>query len=216
MAVGKGSMERAARAAERAQTPARGAGERTQAPAGSMMERLQPAVKEVRRSTQIPDQKSRVPEKKSPEAVRGETTGKTPKTAGGERADKMPEAAGAVKVPKAAGAEAAGKAPKAVGAEVAGKASKAAGAEEPGKASKAAGAEEPGKASKAAGAETASRVDPVPAKADTVVTAAETIAAPKKEVLERVVYQKNSGILDRAAEPNEIFGLGDAMPVYYL
>ena len=204
MAVGKGSMERAARAAERAQTPARGAGERTQAPAGSMMERLQPAVKEVRRSTQIPDQKSSVPEKKSPEAVRGETTGKTPKTAGGERADKMPEAAGAVKVPKAAGAEAAGKAPKAVGAEVAGKASKAA------------GAEEPGKASKAAGAETASRVDPVPAKADTMVTAAETIAAPKKEVLERVVYQKNSGILDRAAEPNEIFGLGDAMPVYYL
>lgn len=37
----------------------------------------------------------------------------------------------------------------------------------------------------------------------------------KKEVQEQIAYQKSSGILERAAEPNERFGLGDAMPVYY-
>ncbi|MCM1388589.1 MAG: hypothetical protein NC231_14770 [Bacillus sp. (in: Bacteria)] len=47
------------------------------------------------------------------------------------------------------------------------------------------------------------------------VAAAETIAAPSKEVLEQIVYQTSSGMLERDAMPNEIFGLGDAMPVYY-
>ncbi len=42
------------------------------------------------------------------------------------------------------------------------------------------------------------------------------IAAPSEEVLQQIVYQESSGVLERAAEPNEIFGLGDAMPVYYL
>lgn len=42
-----------------------------------------------------------------------------------------------------------------------------------------------------------------------------TIAAPSEEVLRQIVYQESSGILERAAEPNERFGLGDAMPVYY-
>lgn len=47
------------------------------------------------------------------------------------------------------------------------------------------------------------------------VAAAETIAAPTEEVLQQIVYQKSDGMLERDAAPNEIFGLGDAMPVYY-
>lgn len=46
-------------------------------------------------------------------------------------------------------------------------------------------------------------------------TGASVIAAPSNEVMEQIVYQKSSGMLERAAEPNERFGLGDAMPVYY-
>ncbi len=46
-------------------------------------------------------------------------------------------------------------------------------------------------------------------------TEASVIAAPSNEVMEQIVYQKSSGMLERAAEPNERFGLGDAMPVYY-
>ena len=47
------------------------------------------------------------------------------------------------------------------------------------------------------------------------VAAAEVIAAPSEEVLQQIVYQKSSGMLERDAEANEIFGLGDEMPVYY-
>lgn len=47
------------------------------------------------------------------------------------------------------------------------------------------------------------------------VPAAETIAAPAEEVMQKIVYQTSDGMLERAAEPNERFGLGDAMPVYY-
>lgn len=32
----------------------------------------------------------------------------------------------------------------------------------------------------------------------------------------RIVYQTSSQVMERAAKPNEIFGIGDAMPVYYL
>ncbi|MBQ7260981.1 MAG: hypothetical protein IJR19_06445 [Lachnospiraceae bacterium] len=46
-------------------------------------------------------------------------------------------------------------------------------------------------------------------------TGASVIAAPSNEVMGQIVYQKSSGMLERAAEPNERFGLGDAMPVYY-
>lgn len=42
------------------------------------------------------------------------------------------------------------------------------------------------------------------------------IAKPEAAVMERIVYQKSAQILERAAEPNERFGLGDAMPIYYL
>ena len=49
----------------------------------------------------------------------------------------------------------------------------------------------------------------------TPLAAAETIAAPTEAVMQQVVYQTSSGMLERDANPNEIFGLGDAMPVYY-
>lgn len=47
------------------------------------------------------------------------------------------------------------------------------------------------------------------------VNAAETIAAPTEEVMEKIVYQTSDGMLGRDAKPNELFGLGDPMPVYY-
>lgn len=47
------------------------------------------------------------------------------------------------------------------------------------------------------------------------VAAARTIAAPTEEALQQIVYQTSSGMLERDAEPNERFGLGDDMPVYY-
>lgn len=47
------------------------------------------------------------------------------------------------------------------------------------------------------------------------VAAADMIAAPKEAVLQQIVYQTSDGMLERDAAPNEIFGLGDAMPVYY-
>ena len=47
------------------------------------------------------------------------------------------------------------------------------------------------------------------------VAAAEMIVAPTEAVMQQVVYQTSSGMLERDANPNEIFGLGDAMPVYY-
>ena len=52
-------------------------------------------------------------------------------------------------------------------------------------------------------------------KAAETVTAAKTVAAPDEKVLQQIVYQSSSGMLERDAEPNERFGLGDAMPVYY-
>ncbi|MGN1171287.1 MAG: hypothetical protein ACI4SZ_06495 [Lachnospiraceae bacterium] len=41
------------------------------------------------------------------------------------------------------------------------------------------------------------------------------IAAPTDQVMAHVVYETNNGMLERDAEPNESFGLGDPMPVYY-
>ncbi len=46
--------------------------------------------------------------------------------------------------------------------------------------------------------------------------AASVIAAPDEEVMQQIVYQPSAQILTRAAEPNESFGVGDDMPVYYL
>lgn len=53
------------------------------------------------------------------------------------------------------------------------------------------------------------------AKTAETVAASKTIAAPDEKVLQQIVYQSSSGMLERDAEPNEKFGLGDAMPVYY-
>ena len=60
---------------------------------------------------------------------------------------------------------------------------------------------------------TEAKVETNNSQTKTVETA--VIAAPSKEVTEQIVYQTSSGMLERAAEPNERFGLGDAMPVYY-
>ena len=55
------------------------------------------------------------------------------------------------------------------------------------------------------------------AKAKNVKSAAAagTLAAPDEAVLQQIIYQPSSGMLSRDAMPNERFGLGDAMPVYY-
>ena len=55
------------------------------------------------------------------------------------------------------------------------------------------------------------------AKAKTAksVVDAKTVTAPDEAVLQQIVYQPSSGMLSRDARPNEKFGLGDAMPVYY-
>ena len=48
------------------------------------------------------------------------------------------------------------------------------------------------------------------------VAKANVITSVSEEVLEKVIYQPSSQILDRDANPNEGFGIGDSMPVYYL
>lgn len=52
-------------------------------------------------------------------------------------------------------------------------------------------------------------------KPSEIQTKAETKRKPRTKAQEQIVYQKSSGMLERAAEPNELFGLGDEMPVYY-
>lgn len=65
-------------------------------------------------------------------------------------------------------------------------------------------------------AETAAKTKKAPAKKTAKPKAAAvTIAAPAEEVMEKIVYQTSDGMLERDAEPNERFGVGDAMPVYY-
>ena len=54
----------------------------------------------------------------------------------------------------------------------------------------------------------------VPAKAAPVKEA--VLAAPDEAVVRSVVYQPSAQVLARDAESNERFGVGDAMPVYYL
>lgn len=68
------------------------------------------------------------------------------------------------------------------------------------------------KASARAGKKNSASTKKVPEK---TVAAAETITAPTEAVLQQIVYQKSDGMLERDAAANEIFGLGDAMPVYY-
>lgn len=41
------------------------------------------------------------------------------------------------------------------------------------------------------------------------------IASTSEQVMDTIVYQKSSQILDRDANPNESFYVGDAMPIYF-
>jgi len=41
------------------------------------------------------------------------------------------------------------------------------------------------------------------------------VANASAQVMEQIVYQTSSQMLDRDAKENETFGVGDAMPVYY-
>ncbi|MCR5774477.1 MAG: hypothetical protein K6G42_05285 [Lachnospiraceae bacterium] len=76
---------------------------------------------------------------------------------------------------------------------------------------------------KAAEEKAVTRTDPKPAaepKAEAAIepvkASASVIAAPDTEVMHKVVYQPSSQILEREVAPNESFGVGDDMPVYYL
>ena len=76
------------------------------------------------------------------------------------------------------------------------------------------------RAAKAAGTDTSAKKPADKAVGNKVVVSGKTIAnskaaAPGKEADGQIIYQKSSGMLERAAEPNARFGLGDAMPVYY-
>lgn len=72
------------------------------------------------------------------------------------------------------------------------------------------------KAAEKAPAETAAKTSAKTAKSTgKTVAAAETLSAPTEAVMQQIVYQTSNGMLERDAAPNEIFGLGDAMPVYY-
>lgn len=46
--------------------------------------------------------------------------------------------------------------------------------------------------------------------------AASVIAAPDEAVMQKIVYQPSAQILTREVGPNESFGVGDSMPIYYL
>lgn len=41
------------------------------------------------------------------------------------------------------------------------------------------------------------------------------IAATNEQVMEKIVYQSSSQMLDRDAKPNESFYVGDDMPIYF-
>ena len=71
------------------------------------------------------------------------------------------------------------------------------------------------RAAKAKVAEKKTKTAAKTVKTTETVAAAEIIASPDEQVLGQIVYQSSSGMLERDAGPNEIFGLGDAMPVYY-
>ena len=52
-------------------------------------------------------------------------------------------------------------------------------------------------------------------KKPAAVKDAAVIAATNEQVMEKIVYQSSSQMLDRDAEPNESFYVGDDMPVYF-
>ena len=46
------------------------------------------------------------------------------------------------------------------------------------------------------------------------VAASTVVAATNEQVMNEIVYQKSSQVLDREPEANETFGIGEAMPIY--
>lgn len=50
-----------------------------------------------------------------------------------------------------------------------------------------------------------------PVKAEEAV-----IEAPEEQMMKQIVYEPSSQILTRDVKPNESFGVGDDMPIYYL
>ena len=50
---------------------------------------------------------------------------------------------------------------------------------------------------------------------ETKVTTGSVIEATSEQVLKQIIYQKSSQVLDREAEKNETFGVGEAMPIYF-
>ena len=48
------------------------------------------------------------------------------------------------------------------------------------------------------------------------VTASKVISGTSKEVMQMIEYQKSDQVLDREPEENETFGVGDAMPIYFV
>ncbi len=47
-------------------------------------------------------------------------------------------------------------------------------------------------------------------------TSKAVIASVDQAVMKQIVYQKCSQILEREVSPNEVFKIGDDMPIYYL
>lgn len=52
-------------------------------------------------------------------------------------------------------------------------------------------------------------------KAAKKTATAHVVAAPSPEVLDKIIYQESSQVLNRDAEPNERFGVGESMPIYF-
>ena len=53
------------------------------------------------------------------------------------------------------------------------------------------------------------------AKKEAPVKKAAVVTGTDKQVMDKIVYQPSSQLLERAAEPNESFYIGDDMPIYY-
>ena len=50
---------------------------------------------------------------------------------------------------------------------------------------------------------------------ESAVKTSSVVTGTSEEVMEMIEYQKSSQVLDREPEANEIFGVGEAMPIYF-
>ena len=53
------------------------------------------------------------------------------------------------------------------------------------------------------------------AKVNSGVASSAVIAGTSEEVLKTIGYQQSAQVVDREPEMNEIFGVGEAMPIYF-